>query len=485
MARAEKVVVVGGGPVGALAATALAKAGFRVTLVERRDDLRQHEEQELAENATDKSASKRSINLALSYRGIEALRAVGLDEAALKIAIPMHGRLIHMPDGTRRFQRYDETDVTNHINSISREDLNKLLLDAAAAQSGIEMLFGQQLLHIDKAGRLHFAKTASVGSGTYNDCAEGDLVIDDADLILGCDGAYSSVRESLTRLQSTNFSRRYISHGYKELEVRPDEKSGKYKIEPAEALSIWPRGDFMMIALPNLDYSFTCTIFAPLEELQSLSEDADIKAYFEQNFPGIIPYMPDYVDQFKRNPACRLVTSRVDPWNLGHKIVLLGDAAHAMVPFYGQGMNSGMEDVLELMETLSQHEMDITRAIPAFAVSRMPRGNAIADLSLDNYMEMRSHTASRLFLLRKRLEGWLNALFPSHWVPLYKMVAFTRIPYDEAVRREARQSSILEVSAIVSAVGLVALSSIAGLAFWSGSLNPFERTSLSGRSSGR
>lgn len=470
----QKVVVVGGGLVGALAAVSLAKAGFQVRLVERREDLRVQEEAELAENATDKSASKRSINLALSHRGIEALKAVGLDKKALDIAVPMHGRLIHMPNGERRFQRYDETDLTNHINSISREDLNKLLLDAAEQEQGVDLVFGYQLMHMNKQGHLHFAQTSSVGGGTYNDCTDGDMIIDDADLVLGCDGAYSIVRESLLRIQSTNFTRRYISHGYKELEVRPDESTGDYKIQPAEALSIWPRGDFMMIALPNMDKSFTCTIFAPLEELQSLSTDREIEEYFMENFPGIIPYMPDFVNQFKQNPACRLVTSRVDPWNLGHKVILLGDAAHAMVPFYGQGMNSGMEDVLELMETLDAHNLDIETAIPSFAKTRMPRGNAIADLSLENYMEMRSHTASRLFLLRKKLEGWLNLLFPSRWVPLYKMVAFTRIPYDEAVTREARQSHILET--LANSLLVLSGLSLAGLVISkTESLNPFLR----------
>jgi len=459
--KEKKVVVVGGGLVGSLAALSMARLGFRVEVVERREDWRHSgAEAELDVNLADKSVSKRSINLALSKRGIEALKDVGLEKEVMELTIPMHGRAIHTSHGLM-FQRYDEVDERNFINSISREALNELLLDAAEKHPSVKVTHGKQLMHVDRKNHLHFLSTEEMGRGTFDDVHDGDYVIRDADLILGCDGAYSAVRESLMRLQSTNYSRVYSQHGYMELEIRPDENTKDYRLNRPNALHIWPRNEFMMIALPNTDKSFTCTIFAPLEELSRLQGAEEIKAYFEKNFPEVIPDMPDFVQQVQWNPACRLVMSKVGPWNLKDRICLLGDAAHAMWPFYGQGMNAGLEDVLELTETIRKYELDLTRAIPAFAKIRKPRGDAIVDLSLRNYEEMRSHTASRLFLIRKRLEGVLNWLFPRTWVPLYKMVAFTRIPYNEAVAREAVQDRILHgLLSIAVTVGVVSFLSV-------------------------
>mmetsp|Transcript_19483 Transcript_19483/g.49180 ORF Transcript_19483/g.49180 Transcript_19483/m.49180 type:complete len:406 (+) Transcript_19483:1-1218(+) len=379
--------------------------------------------------------------------------------------LPMHGRAIHV-DGKLMFQRYDETDHSNHINSISREYLTRILLRKASQHANVLVLCNKLLTHIDKHGVLHFVNTDTAAGGSYNDCSPGTFQLSQPDLVIGCDGAYSAVREAMMRLQTTNFERRYISHSYKELTIRADPKSNDYQLKPPHALHIWPRGEFMMIALPNLDRSFTCTVFAPTKELEATStDDAAIEEYFAQNFAEVTQYMPDYVEQFKSNPSCRLVMSKVDPWhtkvNGKTHVVLLGDAAHPMVPFYGQGMNAGMEDALELSETLDRHGLDLDAAIAAFVESRMPRGNAIADLSLRNYVEMRSHTASRLFLLRKKIEGYINWLFPSAWVPIYKMVSFTRIPYDEAVRREARQDLILR-AATTGVLSLGALALAAG-----------------------
>lgn len=427
---AEHIVIIGGGLVGSLCAVSLAKMGYSVTLVEK--------------TAHIASTVKRSINLALSLRGQQALNKVGLLDLVMELTIPMHARAIHLEGGGLRMQPYDEVDESNFINSISRELLNNLLLETAVGLHNVKVVYGMKLMHIDKSNVLHFQDTQSAGS--FNDSNSGSFLIEDADLIIGCDGVYSTVRESMSRLQPMDFSRKYISHGYKELEIRPSE-SGEYLLPEPHSLHIWPRGDFMMIALPNLDKSFTCTIFAPLDELLALDTNDELsQSYFEKHFHDVIRFIPDFVQQFKVNPTCRLVTSASSPWNLASKIILLGDAAHAMVPFYGQGMNCGMEDVLELTETIHQCNMNLDKAIPMFAAIRKPRGEAMMQLSMSNYLEMRSHTSSPLFLLRKKFEGLLNWMLPGVWIPIYKMVAFTRIPYDEAIAREQRQDRILALT---------------------------------------
>merc|ERR1712113_88618 len=302
-----------------------------------------------------------------------------------------------------------------------------------------------------------------------------------ARLLLGCDGAYSVVRESMSRLAMTDFTRKFIEHGYKELTIPAtrDSKTGKpcFALADPEALHIWPRGDFMMIGLPNPDFTFTCTIFAPFHSftdghtgesvpgLLEVETSDQIQSYFSKFFPDAIPLMPGYVAEWKRNPACRLVSTRTSPWNVGSKLLLLGDAAHAMVPFYGQGMNSGLEDVLVFKETYEEELrtgrktsddtaesrwLALERAVPRFAKVRAPAGEAIVGLSARNYEEMRDHTASTMFLMRKKFEGLLNWAFPTTWVPLYKMVAFTRIPYDQVVEREAWQDRVLSTSAMVT-----------------------------------
>jgi kynurenine 3-monooxygenase len=462
----KRAVVVGGGLVGGVAALSLQQRGYRVTLLERRERVVGESEMDSG-RPEDKSVSRRSINLALSARGQAALQSVGLLETVMGAAVPMRCRAIHTGGGGVSFQPYDEVDARNYINSISRELLQDLLMQRCE-RSGVEVLYGQALTHIDRSGTLHLEPAATLRQGaSFDDCHAGSRQIAGADLVVGCDGAYSVVREAMSRLQSTDFSRKYINHSYKELEIKPHPVTGDWQLQPVEALHIWPRGDFMMIALPNPDKSFTCTLFAPNAELQRVKSREDVTAYFTRHFPDAVQYMPDFCEQFQKNPACRLVMLEVSPWHVALKagpgagskthVVLLGDAAHAMVPFFGQGMNAGMEDALELAETLDKHD-SLDAALPAFVATREPRGRAIVQLSLDNYKEMRSHTASRLFLLRKKLEGWLNWAAPNTWIPLYKMVAFTRIPYDEAMRREAFQDKV------VHAIGYAALGGLAALA---------------------
>lgn len=483
----DAVLVVGAGLVGSLTALTLARRGIPVIMVERSDDWEvvsesTTEDDDKTKAAKDRSALKRSINLALSFRGKEALRNAGVLNEAMEFTIPMHGRALHTDtsgEGTEGcqangFQPYDETDGSNFIHSVGREHLNKLLVNKAREFDGVQVIFGMRLTHVDRNGVAHFEDRTDMmtSSNSYNDYSQGRYRIKPK-LVLGCDGAYSVVRESLLRLGSVNFERQYISHGYKELNIPPNE-AGDFALRNHQALHIWPRGDFMMIGLPNPDHSFTCTIFAPLNTegnlpgLLQVNTEAEIKAYFQKYFPDVPHVMPDYIEQFQANPSCRLVMLRTDPWNHSDKLLILGDAAHAQVPFYGQGMNSGFEDVLAFDEVLTRCGGDLSKAVPVFAKERAPDGHAICDLSMRNYVEMRSHTASTVFLLRKKLEGVLNLLMPKTWVPLYKMVAFTRIPYAQAVEREERQSNILRVLLGVGSVGTVL--TVAKAVLWMGGL---------------
>ena len=458
----DGIIIVGAGLVGSMAALTLKRRGFDVRVYEKNSDWRDvdgwvapYEQKKPGERALkqEKSAVKRSINLALSTRGQAALQNVGLFDQAMSLAVPMYGRAIHSncssnphPD---KFQPYDEIDRSNYINSISREHLNALLLEELEGE-GVKVMFGSPLVRIDKAGFAVFQLD------------EGETWVDPK-LLLGCDGAYSMTRSSLERVMSQDLNRFYVSHGYKELHMPPSSATGDFALENPNALHIWPRDEFMMIGLPNADKSFTCTIFAPFHTqdgvpgLLDLDEASEIQAYFDAYFPDVTQVIPDYIKQFQRNPACRLVTISTGPWNWGDKVLLIGDAAHACVPFYGQGMNCGFEDVLELDETIQTFAGDLSQAVPAFAERRKPKGDAIAQLSLQNYMEMRSHTASTLFLLQKKFEGLLNMVLPTLWVPLYKMVTFTRIPYNVVIERAALQEKLLKVASC----GLLAIAALA------------------------
>eukprot|EP00941_MAST-03F_sp_MAST-3F-sp1_P004433 g4433.t1 len=446
----DGVIVVGGGLAGSLLTICLAKEGHKVKMIEKAKDWRKTVVSKLSDH---KSAVRRSINLALSHRGRAALRHVGLeDEVMEKLAYPMFRRAMHSLKSNGQadsFQPYDEVDSENAIYSVSRLELNNILLKAAEALPNVEIIFGAQLSWISRDHVVHIETSAGKRQGlnTYNDYQPATCQIKPK-LIVGADGAYSSTREAMLRLTTLDFERKYISAGYKEMHIPPD-KDGNFALKDSQALHIWPRGGFMMIGLPNPDKSFTCTIFAPLKTsedgpgLQDIKTTEEVKEYFARYFPDAIQFMPNYIEDFKRNPSCPLVMTKCAPWNIGDKIVLLGDSAHAMVPFYGQGMNAAFEDVLVFMETLKESKGNLSQAVPLFAKKRKPSGDAIAELSLRNFVEMRSHTADPLFLLRKKFEGVLNWAFPKKWIPLYKMVAFTRIPYEKCIEREENQSWLL------------------------------------------
>ena len=436
MVERKRFVQVGAGLAGSLLATLLAKDGHEVEVFEKRPDPRQ---------AGFKGG--RSINLALSARGLHGLEQAGLKEEILEIAIPMRGRMIHGRSGEPTFTPYG-VDPNQAIFSVSRGELNKRLLDAAEA-AGAKIHFEQAATSFDF--------NSSLPSVTFSSGGSSRTV--DADAILGADGAFSKVRSELQRRDRFSYSQYFLSHGYKELHIPPAEGApGTHRLE-THALHIWPRGEFMMIALPNLDGSFTVTLFWPFEGengFSSLQTEEQVRSFFEATFPDAVPHLPDLSTDYFENPTSSLVTIRCEPWNLGGKVALLGDASHAVVPFYGQGINAGFEDCVVLRQALSEHD-DLESAFEAYATSRKPNADALADLCLYNFIEMRQKTASPWFRLKQRVEKTLARIAPSQFQPLYSMVTFSRIPYAEVVRRWQNQERTLQNLAMIGFVVGVAL----------------------------
>ncbi|MCA9310816.1 MAG: FAD-dependent monooxygenase [Phycisphaerales bacterium] len=415
-AAGRHVVIVGAGLGGALVACELAAQGYRVSVYERRPDPRGAG-----------FIGGRSINLALSARGIAALQRVGLAERVLKDAVPMRGRMMHDPAGGLVYQAYSK-EPKEAINSVSRGGLNLTLLEAAAAHDGVTLHFDHRCTDLDLEGATALFETG------------GREVRVEADLIIGADGAFSAVRGHLQRTDRFDYSQSYLEHGYKELHIPPT-AAGEFAMEP-HALHIWPRGGFMMIALPNQDRSFTCTLFWPFRGARSFESIPDRDAvlpFFEKWFGDAVPLMPTLVEDYQRNPVSSLVTVRCWPWVYADRVALLGDAAHAIVPFYGQGMNAAFEDCTALARCLEAHGHEFAPALADYQQERKQNADAIADMALDNFVEMRDHVASPVFRARKRFERLLHRMIPDQFVPLYNMVSFSTIPYAEARRRAARQ----------------------------------------------
>jgi kynurenine 3-monooxygenase len=432
-----RIVIVGGGLAGSLLAVYLGRAGYTVDVYEMRGDLRR-----------EVMGGGRSINLALSHRGIEALRRVDLADRVLSTAVAMPGRMIHSPQGSLSFQPYGR-DPSQAIHSVSRGGLNAVLLDAADACPAVQLHFHQKCTGMDlDEGRLHFLDTTDNSEHTVT-----------ADVVFSADGAFSAVRGALQKRDRFDFSQQYLEHGYKELSI-PPAADGSFRLE-RNALHIWPRRSFMMIALPNADGSFTCTLFWPFVgpvSFEAVQTKDDLLRIFREQFPDALPHMPTLVEDYFANPTSSLATIRCGPWHVKGRVCLLGDAAHAVVPFYGQGMNAAFEDVLVLGGLLEQHQGDWARLFAELYNRRKRDVDTLADLAIQNFKEMRDHTGSKLFLLKKRTETMLAKLFPGWFLPLYTMVTFTRMPYHQAVRRARRQNRIVVVivAAMVLAVVLLA-----------------------------
>lgn len=421
---AKHVAIVGAGLVGTLLSIYLRKRGYTITIFERRSDIR-----------VGSSDAGRSINLALSTRGIRALKEIGLGEIVKQIAIPMHGRTMHDMAGKLSFLPYGVAG--QYINSISRTDLNVILLNEAE-KLGVTVLFDHRCVNID----LEKTRITWTNTTTLNplETSPTDISSQSFDLIIGADGAYSAVRTALQYTDQFDFSQHYIEHGYKELHIPPAYGSHLEK----NALHIWPRESFMMIALPNADGSFTCTLFFPFKGFDTLKTEQEIKHFFQQTFPDAYALMPTLLEDFTHNPTSSLITIKCFPW-FRNKTLLIGDAAHAVVPFYGQGMNAGFEDCRILNALLDAHHDNWDAVLREFQNERKPDADAIAQLALDNFIEMRDHVADAQFLLRKKIEAKLHALFPDQWIPLYTMVTFRDdIRYSEAKTTGEKQRQIMD-----------------------------------------
>lgn len=415
----DEVAVVGAGLSGCLLAAFLARRGYPVTLYERRPDPR-----------TGRVDRGRSINLALSERGLDALRRIGLDARVMADALPMSGRMIHPVDGEPQFQAYSAAG-DRAINSISRGALNNALLTEAAALPGVQVAFDHRLVDLDP------------GTGEMTFETPQGKVTATAPVVLGADGAGSAVRGQLLGHGLLRESLDFLDYGYKELTIPP--LGGDFALDP-EALHIWPRGTSMMIALPNPDRSFTCTLFWPTHgtaSFASLGSPAAIERHFAQHYPDLLPLAPNLVDEYLHNPVGVLGTVRCDPWQVNGTIGLLGDAAHAIVPFYGQGANCAFEDVVELDRCLDECADDWSAALPLYQHRRQDNAEAIAQMALANFVEMRDRVASPLFQLSRRVEHTLERALPGRYVSRYELVSFSTTPYAEVRRRVRYQHQVL------------------------------------------
>ncbi|MBC7949297.1 MAG: FAD-dependent monooxygenase [Chitinophagaceae bacterium] len=419
----KEIIIAGAGLVGSLLSIYLTRRNYSVSIYERRTDMRKEQ-----------AEAGRSINLALSDRGLLALERVGLAEEIRNLAIPMHGRFIHGLDGSTAFQPYGRQG--QYILSISRAELNKRLMTVAESQ-GVNIHFGERCTSIDW----------NTNCVQFENITSGDITDVTADLIFGADGAYSATRLQ-HQLQHTLFDyhQYYIDCGYKELTI-PAGPSGSFLLEK-NALHIWPRKDYMLIALPNQDGSFTCTLFFPFVGEHSFANlDTSEKAieFFKKTFPDTLSLIPDLGEQFLRNPISSLVTVKCYPWVREDRFALIGDAAHAIVPFFGQGMNCGFEDCRILDELVESSQGDWKKTLQAFQETRKPDADAIADLAVNNFTEMRERTADPKFLLQKKIEARLHEKFPDKWIPAYSQVTFSpHTRYSEALKKGRLQESIMQ-----------------------------------------
>jgi kynurenine 3-monooxygenase len=368
----------------------------------------------------------------------------------LQHAIPMRGRMIHEKSGSLHFSPYDR-DPNKWINSIGRGALNTVVIEAAQRYPNVEVFFNHRCIDVDldkPAAELLQTQTRQVIAAR-------------ADAIVGVDGAFSAVRRSMQRLDRFEYSQSYLAHGYKELTIPPTAEGG-WRMEK-NALHIWPRKSFMMIALPNPDGSFTCTLFWEFDGPRSFAttkSDDDVGRFFDEEFPDAVPLMPTLLEEFRENPTGSLVTIRCAPWHYQDKLALVGDAAHAVVPFYGQGMNAAFEDCVVFDQCLGEFPNDRKRAFAEYSLRRKANADALADLAVENFVEMRDKTASRTFRAKKKLDHTLEGWLPGTYLPLYAMISFTRIPYAEARRRARFQDRILYGVLVAGALLLVIVATV-------------------------
>ncbi len=420
MQTPQKIAVIGSGLVGTLLAIYLKKMGHTVHVFDRSPDIRTVE------------FSGRSINLVMSNRGWKALKDIGIDDEIRKIGIPVDKRAIHLQDGKLNYQFYGKDGEA--IFSLSRGVLNRKMIDLAEAV-GVEFKFEHKIWDVTLADA-----TLHIGESERGEWTELKY-----DKVFGADGAFSRIRHRMQRQSMFDYSQEFMKIGYKELHI-PANTDGTHKIDK-NSLHIWPRGQFMLMALSNLDGSFTCTLFMPFEgenSFEALKEEKDLVDFFAKHFPDTKEVIPDLVHDFFKNPTSYLVMMKCFPWTHENNIALIGDAAHAIVPFYGQGMNVGFEDISVLVEMINKYGDDWESIFKSYEKSRKPNADAIAELSMRNFIEMSTKTADEKFLLQKKIEKWFSDKYPEKWLPLYSRVTFSTQPYSEALAIGDFQNKIME-----------------------------------------
>ncbi|THD66346.1 FAD-dependent monooxygenase [Robertkochia marina] len=420
MQHPKRIAIIGSGLVGSLLAIYLEKRGHQVDVYDRRPDIRQTE------------FSGRSINLAMSDRGWKSLRSVGIDEEIKSLGIPMDKRAIHPMEGDVYFQYYGKEGEA--IYSISRGVLNKKMIDLAE-EAGAKFIFESKVWDVA-------LPEATIFLGESENEPWSPVAYDH---VFGADGAFSRVRHKMQRRSLFNYSQEFLEAGYKELTI-PANPDGTHKLDK-NSLHIWPRGNFMLIALPNLDGSFTCTLFMPLQgdnSFEALHDEKTVENFFGHYFEDVRGEIDNLKKYFFQNPTSTLVTIKCFPWTYWDKVALVGDSAHAIVPFYGQGMNAGFEDIALLNDLMNVHGDDWETIFKQYEQQRKPNADAIAELSLRNFREMSSKTADPDFLLRKKIENWFSEKHPDKWIPLYTRVTFSTKPYAEALHEDERQQRIMD-----------------------------------------
>jgi len=420
MQTAKNIAIIGSGLVGSLLAIYLKKRGHQITVFDRRPDVRKVE------------FSGRSINLAMSNRGWSALRKVGIEEEIRKIALPLDKRALHVNEKPLYFQKYGKEGEA--IYSISRGVLNRRMIDLAE-EAGAEFRFEEKVWDVNLAeAKIYTGESEKAEWQEYQ-----------YDIIFGADGAFSRVRHKMQRRSRFNYSQNFIDVGYKELSI-PANADGSHKLDNA-SFHIWPRGEFMLIAMPNLDGSFTCTLFLPFEgeiSFEKINTETDAEKFFSTYFPDIKDDISNLTKDFFKNPTSAMVTMKCYPWTYWDKVALVGDSAHAIVPFYGQGMNAGFEDISVLDGLIEKYNDDWELIFKEYQESRKPNVDAIAELSYRNFIEMSSKTANPQFILRKKIEKYFAEKFPTKWIPLYSRVTFSDKPYAEALAIGDEQKEIMD-----------------------------------------
>jgi len=420
MQKSKDIAIIGSGLVGSLLAIYLRKRGHEVTVFDRRQDVRNVE------------FSGRSINLAMSNRGWSALQKVGIEDEIREIALPLDKRALHVNEKPVYFQKYGKEGEA--IYSISRGVLNRKMIDLAE-ETGAKFRFEEKVWDVNLAeAKIYTGESEKAEWQEYQ-----------FDMVFGADGAFSRVRHKMQRRSRFNYSQNFIDVGYKELTI-PANEDGTHKLDKA-SFHIWPRGEFMLIAMPNLDGSFTCTLFMPFEgeiSFENITTEADSEKFFSEYFPDIKSDISNLTRDFFKNPTSAMVTMKCYPWTYWDKVALVGDSAHAIVPFYGQGMNAGFEDISVLDDLIEKHGDDWELIFKLYQESRKPNADAIAELSYRNFVEMSTKTANPNFILRKKIEKHFADKYPEKWIPLYSRVTFSDKPYADALAIGDEQRDIMD-----------------------------------------